>query len=65
MSETESYAMDSEDDASSTSTHEFGSPMTTNHEIETEEGEKNPWMVEAIQQRETAFEEMKMNLIDS
>ena len=66
MSETESHAMDSEDDASST--YESESPITTDDETETEGEEKDPWMPmvdEAMQQDETAFEEMKNNLIDS
>ena len=65
MSETESHAMD-QDDASST--YESESPTTTDDEMETEGGEKDPWMLmvdEELQQHEAAFEEMKMNLIDS
>ena len=66
MSETESHAMDSEDDACST--YESESPITTDDEMETEGGEKDHWMPmvdEAMKQHETAFEEMKKNLIDS
>ena len=66
MSETESHAMDSEDDTCST--YECESPITTDHEMETEGGEKDLWMPmvdEAMQQHETGFEEMKKNLIDS
>ena len=48
MSETESQTMDSEDDASTTSTHGCESPMTTDSEMETEEEEgeeeKDPWI---------------------
>ena len=39
MSETESQAIDSEDGASTTSTHGSESPMTTDSEMETEEEE--------------------------
>ena len=39
-----SQTMDSED-ASTTSTHESGSPITTDNEIETEEEENDPWML--------------------
>ena len=39
-SETESHTMDSEDDASTTSTQGSESPMTTDSEIETEEEER-------------------------
>ena len=52
ISATESQTMNSEDDASTTSTHGSESPMTTDSETETEEEEKNPWMPmveEAIQ----------------
>ena len=72
MSETESQTMDSEDDASTTSTHESESPMTTDSEMETEEEEKeeekDPWMPmveEAMQKHQAAFEEMKMNYLES
>ena len=72
MSETESQTMDSEDDASTTSTHGSESPMTTDSEMETEEEEgeeeKDPWMPmveEAMQKHQAAFEEMKMNYIES
>ena len=37
MSETESHTMDSDDDASTTSTHGSESPMTTGSEMETED----------------------------
>ena len=63
MLERENHAMDSEDDASSTSTRESESSMTTDDEMETD-----PWIPmveEAMQQHEIAFEEMKMSLIDS
>ena len=72
MSETESHTMDSEDDASTTSTQGSESPMTTDNEMETEEEEgeeeKDPWMPmveEAMQKHKAAFEEMKMNYIES
>ena len=68
MSETESHTMDSEDDASTTSTHGSESPMTTDSEMETEEEEgeeeKDPWMPmveEAMQKHQAVLEEMKMN----
>ena len=66
MSETECPTMDSEDDASTTSTRGSESPMTTDKEMETEEEENDPCMPmveEAMQKNKTAFEEMKMNLI--
>ena len=66
-SETESQGTDFEDDASTTSTHGSESPMTSDNEMETEE-DKDPWMPiveEAMQNRRTAFEEVKMNLIHS
>ena len=68
MSETKGPTMDSEDDASTTSTRGSESPMTTDNETATEEEEKDPWMPmveEAMQKHKTAFEEMKMNLIHS
>ncbi len=64
--QTESLTMDSEDDASTTSTRGSESPMTTDNEMETGEEEKDPWMPmveEAMQKHKTTFEEMKMNLI--
>ena len=66
MSETESETMDSKDDASTSSTRGSESPMTTDNEMETEKEEKDPSMPmleEAMQKHKTAFEEMKMNLI--
>ena len=66
LSETGSHAVASEDDASST--YESESPITTDDEMETEGGEKDPWIPmvdEAVKQHEAAFEEMKKNLIDS
>ena len=45
MSETESPTMDSDDDASTTLTRGFESPMTADNETETEEEEKDPWML--------------------
>ena len=68
MSETESEAMDSGDDASTSSTVESESPMITDNETETEEEENDAWMPmveQAMQEHNTAFEEMKMNLIHS
>ena len=44
ISETESQTMDSEDDASTTSTSGSESPITTDNEAETEGEENNPWM---------------------
>ena len=66
ISEIEGPTMDSENDASTTSTRGSGSPMTTDNETETEEEEKDPWMPmveEAMQEHKTTFEEMKINLI--
>ena len=66
MSETESQAMDSGDDASTSSTDGSESPMTTDNETETEEEENDAWMPmveQAMQKHKTAFEKMKMNLI--
>ena len=68
MSETESQTVDSEDDASSVTTHGSESPMTTDSETETEEEEADPWMPmveEAMQKHKEAFQEMKMNLTHS
>ena len=68
MSETESQTVDSEDDASSVTTHGSESPMTTDSETETEEEEADPWMPmveEAMQKDKEAFQEMKMNLTHS
>ena len=52
--------------------HGSESPMTTDSEMETEEEEgeeeKDPWMPmveEAMQKHQVAFEEMKMNYIES
>ena len=71
MSETESKTMNSEDDASTTSTHGSES-MVTDSEMETEkeerEEEKDSWMPmveEAMQKHKAAFEEMKLNYIES
>ena len=44
MSETESQAMESGDDASTSSTDGSESPMTTDNETETEEEENDAWM---------------------
>ena len=68
MSEKESQTMVAEDDVSTTSTSGPKSPMTTDNETETEEGEKDsrmPMVEEAMQKHKTDFEEMKMNLIHS
>ena len=66
ISETESQAMDSGDDASTSSTDQSESPMTTDNETEIEEEENDAWMPmveQAMQKHKTSFEEMKMNLI--
>ena len=68
MSQTESQAMDSEDNASTSSTDGSESPMTTDNETESEEEENDAWMPmaeQAMQKYKTAFEEMKMELINS
>ena len=68
MSETESQAMESGDDASISSTDGSESPMTTDNETETEEEENDAWMPmveQAMQKHKPAFEEMKINLIQS
>ena len=68
MSEPESQAMDSEDDASTSSTDGSESPITTDNEMGNEEEENDVWMPmveQAMQKHNTAFEEMKMNLIHS
>ena len=68
MSETESQAMDSGDDASTSLTDGSESPMTTDNETETEEEENDAWMPmveQAMQKHKTAFEEMKTTLIHS
>ena len=60
--------MDSEDDASTSSTDGSESPMTTDNEMETEKEENDAWMPmaeQAMQKHKTAFEEMKMNLTHS
>ena len=66
MSETETEAMDSGDDTSTSSTDGSEGPMITDSETETEEEENDAWMPmveQAMQKHKTAFEEMKMNLI--
>ena len=67
MSEEESsQTMDTEDHASTTSTDEYESPITTDNETDNEEEENDPWMPmveEAMQKHKAAFEEIKMNLI--
>ena len=68
MSETESQAMDSEDDTSTSSTDGSESPITTDNEMGNEEEENDAWMPmveQAMQKHNTAFEEMKINLIHS
>ena len=68
MSETESQAMDSEDDASTSSTDGSESLITTDNGMGNEEEENDAWMPmveQAMQKHNTAFEEMKMNLIHS
>ena len=68
MSETESQAMDSEDDASTSSTDGSESPITTDNEMGNEEEENDacmPMVEQAMQKPNTAFEEIKMNLIHS
>ena len=68
MSETESQAMDSGDDASTSSTDGSESPITTDNETETEEEENDAWMPmleQATQKHKTAFEKMKTNLMHS
>ena len=66
MSETESQTADLEDDATTATTHGSESPMTGDNDTETEEEETDPWMPvveKAMQKYNTAFEEMKMNLV--
>ena len=67
MSQAESIqTMDTEDNASTTSTEEYESPITTDNGTDTEEEESDPWMPmveEAMQKHKTAFEEVKKNLI--
>ena len=61
-----SQTMDTEDNASTTSTEEYESPITTDNETDTEEEENDPWMPmveEAMQKHKAAFEEVKKNLI--
>ena len=68
MSETENQAMNSGDDASTSSTDGSESPMTTDNETETQEEENDAWMPmveQAMQKHKPTFEEMKMNLIHS
>ena len=54
MSETESQTMDSEDDASTTSTHGCESPMTTDSETEAEEKEGRKGSLDAYGRRSDA-----------
>ena len=66
MSETQSQAMDSGDDASTASTDGSESLMTTDNEMETEEEENDAWMPMVEQaMHKMAFEELKRNLIHS
>ena len=68
MSETESQVMDSEDDASASSTDGSESPITTDNGMGNEEEENDAWMPiveQAMQKHNTATEKMKMNLIHS
>ena len=63
MSETESLTADSEDDASTVTTHGSESPMTGDSETKEEEADLwMPMVEEAMQEHKTAFHEMKMNL---
>ena len=64
MSETESLTAGFEDEASTVTTYWSESPMTG--DSETEEEEADPWMPmvdETMQENKTAFQEMKINLI--
>ena len=64
MLETESLTAGLEDVAATVTTHWSKSPMTEDSEIEEEEAD--PWMPmvdETMQEHKTAFQEMKMNLI--
>ena len=66
MSETESQTEDLEDDALSVANGGSQSSMT--RESETEEEKADPWMLmveESMQKHKAAFQEMKMNLIQS
>ena len=66
MSETESQTADSEDEASSVTTHGFESAMTGDSETEQEEADPcMPMVEEAMQKHKAAFQEMKMNLTHS
>ena len=54
----ESQAMDSGDDTSTSSTDGSESPMTTDNETETEEEENDAWILmveQAMQKHKTAF----------
>ena len=57
--------MDSEDDSSTDSTRGSESPVSTDDESETEEDPWMPLVDEAMQKHKTAFEEMKINLMQS
>ena len=66
MSETDSsQTMDSEEDASTDSTRGSESPVSTDNESETEEDPWMPLVDEAMQNHKTAFEEMKINLMQA
>ena len=62
--ETESsQTMESEDDALTDSTRGSESPVSSDNESETEEDPWMPLVDEAMQKHKTAFEEMKINLM--
>ena len=68
MSETESQIIDSEDDASTSSTDGFKNPITTDNETGNEEEENDAWVPmvgQALQRHQTAFEKLEMNLMHS
>ena len=65
MSETESQMMDSEDDASTSSTDGSKSPITIYNETGNEEEENDAWMLMVEKSNAKTSEEMKMNLIHS
>ena len=66
MSETDSsQTMDTEEDASTNSTRGSESPVSTDNESETEEDPWMPLVDEAMQKHKTAFEEMKINLMQA
>ena len=66
MSETDSsQTMDTEEDASTNSTRGSESPVSTDNESETEEDPWMPLVDKAMQKHKTAFEEMKINLMQA